>query len=586
MSNLEPCGLRTPPKSVVIGLIALALLSLIADGFFQPYAINGDVTAYFDIADQIQQHHWNWVVNGYWNPLYPALLWLARLLTRADVWHEMQAGRLLNVVTALLVLLASAYLADSALRLSLSLTDSNSGTQKSFTRIPRSALLLSSFAVTFWLIVRNLNVNTVRPDLLLTLFLLVAFASMFDILREGRWKHFVILGVSFGLAYLTKSVAFPVFAFTLLVLGVLAFKVRSYVPGIAIAVLSFAVVAGPYIGALSKKEGHFSSGESGSDNYAWYVDGAERFEQQHGQPETKGAAIDHLKHTSQQLLAHPGVYYYGNWMPGTETQWFDPSYWNAGLTPKFSPKRQISVLISSVSMFVRVCLSNAQTFLPLILTILIGGAWKLRDWSTRGLAPIALIAVALLGLYMIVLFEGRYVAPSFVILIIGSLAFAYFPAAPSLRPVLAYSLLMLLAALVFTDIQTWTRAMREQAESQGTSIGSYKREIWTAARALSSDYGIEPGDTVACYGEGTCRDDLTWARLAHTNIRTEVYVPQAQVATEWNQDAGNPKLLPALRSTGAKVLVAKFPSGVTAPAGWVRLGAGDLFAFDLRKEKS
>ncbi len=278
MRNPEPCGIRTPPASVVIGLIVLAALSLIADGYFQPYAINGDVSAYFDVADQIQQHHWNWVVNGYWNPLYPALLWVARGLTRADVWHEMQAGRLLNVVTALLTLLASAYLADCALRLKLSLSEPDQERQ-SLTSIPRGALLLTSFTVTFWLIVRNLNVNTIRPDLLLTLFLFIAFASLFNILREGRWTHFAVLGVSFGLAYLTKSVAFPMFAFTLVVLMALGWRVRRYFRGIAVAAVFFLIVAGPYLVALSKRVGHFSSGESGGDNYAWYVDGAERFEQ-------------------------------------------------------------------------------------------------------------------------------------------------------------------------------------------------------------------------------------------------------------------------------------------------------------------
>ncbi len=574
-----------PPAYVGVGLVILAALSLIGDGIFEPYAINSDVTSYFDLADQIQDHHWNWVVNGYWNPLYPLLLAIVRGLMHADVWHEMQAGRLLNVLTAFLVLGASAYLADSALRLSQSRTPS-ALLHESRGRISRGALLIASFLVTFWLIVRNLNVNTIRPDLLLTLFLVIGFAALFNILRDPRPRHFAILGVAFSLAYLTKSVAFPIFAFTILVLALLAIRTRSYFKGVAVAVLAFVVIAGPFLYALSRKEGHFSSGESGGANYAWYVDGAARFEQQHGQPETKGSALDRLLHTSKQLTTEPPVYSYGNWMPGTEPQWFDPSYWNAGLTPKFALRRQISVLISNFAMFVRVCLSNAQIFLPLALVILLGGRWVRDDWGLHALGPIAVVAAALLALYLIVLFEGRYVAPSFVMLIVGALAFAYLPATPAVRATLSYSLLVLLAALVFTDVQSWTRSAREQTQSEGASSGSYKREIWTAAHALISTYGIQPGDTVACYGEDACRVDLTWARLARASIRTEVYVEQANVLAEWNEAAKNPAFLPALRSTGAKVLVGRFSSGMTAPENWVRLGQGDLFVLDLRSGRA
>ena len=581
MKTLKPASALFPPVVILFGLVLLALLSLIGDALFAPYSMNGDVASYFDLADEMQSHHWNWVVNGYWNPLYPALLTLARLLMRVDVWHELQAARFLNVVIAVFVLLASSYLADSALRLSLTRTTIGKEPE-GWARISRSTLLLCSFVITFWFIVRDMNMNAVRPDLLLTLFLLIAFASLFNIQRTSKFVYFAVLGGSFGLAFLTKSVAFPIFGLTILVLAGLGLRKRSYLLGAGVAALVFGVVAGPFIQALSKKEGHFSTGESGGANYAWYVDGAARFEQQHGEPDTKGSAIDRLKHTSKKLLANPPVFYYGSEMPGTETQWFDPSFWNAGLTPKFALGRQIRVLLGNAAMFVRLCVMNFQVFLPLILVILVGSRWVMDDWGPDAMLPAALIAVALTGLFLIVLMEGRYVAPSFILLLLGALAFAYVPTGIAARTVLSYSTAMLLAALVFGDIQSWARSFREQKEAEGSSSGSYKRQIWTGAKALISDYGIRPGDTVACYGEGACRDDVYWARLAKANIRTEVYAPQENAISEWNRDGHNPELIPALQSTGAKVLVASFSSGLEAPAGWIRLGQGDLFAIDLR----
>jgi hypothetical protein len=585
MKNPERSNAPEPPGFLVVALVLLAAVSLIGSGFFESYAINSDVTSYFDLADQIQNRHWTWVVNGYWNPLYPALLAVARSVTHADVWHEMQAGRMLNVVTAIFVLLASVYFADSALRLSLSRTDPQAP-EAGVARPPRGVVLLAAVLITFWLIVRNLSVSTVRPDLVLTFFLIIAFSAVCHIVRAAKMYHFVLLGAAFALAYLTKSVAFPVFVFTVLVLAVMGVRRRRYIAGVGLAVVIFGIVAGPYIFALSRRVHHFSTGESGGDNYAWYVDGAARFDQQAGESATKGKAIDHLKHTSKELLINPPVYFYGDWMPGTEPQWFDPSYWNAGLTPHFALRPQISVLIGNVEMLARVCISNIQIFIPLAVLFFLGGRWLARDWGSSGFGPAALVAIALIGLYLIVLLEGRYVAPSFLVLVAGAIAFAYIPARSSVRVALSYSLLALFAALVFTDIQSWMRSAREQKETEGTSLGAYNREIWTAAQSLISDFGIKPGDTVACYGEGACRSDLTWARLARANIRTEVHVEQDDAVKDWAQAQTNEAFYPALRGTGAKVLVGRFGPGTSAPAPWRRLGRGDLFVIDLRPGSS
>jgi hypothetical protein len=44
--------------------------------------VGGDAVAYMDIADLLHAHHWAGVVNGYWHPLYPALLSLLGLKRR------------------------------------------------------------------------------------------------------------------------------------------------------------------------------------------------------------------------------------------------------------------------------------------------------------------------------------------------------------------------------------------------------------------------------------------------------------------------------------------------------------------------
>ena len=47
--------------------------------------------SYMDIADLMHAHHWAGVVNGYWHPLYPALLALAQIVFHPSRWNEIPA---------------------------------------------------------------------------------------------------------------------------------------------------------------------------------------------------------------------------------------------------------------------------------------------------------------------------------------------------------------------------------------------------------------------------------------------------------------------------------------------------------------
>ncbi len=52
--------------------------------YAQRYVVGPDGVAYLDLSDAVVAGHWSGLVNLYWSPLYPLLIGLARIVTRAS----------------------------------------------------------------------------------------------------------------------------------------------------------------------------------------------------------------------------------------------------------------------------------------------------------------------------------------------------------------------------------------------------------------------------------------------------------------------------------------------------------------------
>ena len=284
-------------------LFAVLAFCLALDALFAPYDMNADSVSYLDLADLIHARQWHWVVNAYWHPGYPALLLLSRTILRTSLQHELLAVRLLNLAIAGLLFLAVRFALNSAVELRHSLDPK--GENNGWEPLRRETIGLLAVAVTLIGVLRELSMRAVRPDLLLAALLIAGGACLMRVGMRKGVAAYAGLGVCFGVGFLVKSVAFPVFLVTLLLLPVAAGSLKNAVKGIAVAGLIFAALAGPYIGALSKQKGRFSAGDSGGLNYAWYVDGADRFEQQKNDPSRYALAKGELKHTSVQILKEP-----------------------------------------------------------------------------------------------------------------------------------------------------------------------------------------------------------------------------------------------------------------------------------------
>jgi hypothetical protein len=257
----------------------LAALVTFGYALYDPYQIDGDAVSYMDIGDLIRAHNWHGVINGYWNPLYPAALALGHTLFHSTRYNELHAYYMVNFGIFLLEMLAVVAFTDSLVQLR-ELREAATSNATSFL-LDRYTLRYLGVALLVISTQRELSMGKVRPDALLLAFLLLSLAALLKHLATSHLRYAALMGVSLGLAYLTKSFAF-LFTF-LCILALILFRAywqRHSAPPIAaagaLALVCFSLVSGPYIAALSRQKGHFDFGDSGSLNYAWFVSGTEK----------------------------------------------------------------------------------------------------------------------------------------------------------------------------------------------------------------------------------------------------------------------------------------------------------------------
>ena len=91
----------------LLGVYAVLML-VVAFGYarYDSYTMDGDGTAFMDISQALTDGHAGLAINGYWNPGYPAVLAVARMLVHPSRWTEMAMARYTNVVIFALAMAA------------------------------------------------------------------------------------------------------------------------------------------------------------------------------------------------------------------------------------------------------------------------------------------------------------------------------------------------------------------------------------------------------------------------------------------------------------------------------------------------
>jgi hypothetical protein len=572
----------------------LAILVNFGYALYDSYQIDGDAVSYMDIADLMRAHNWAGVINGYWNPLYPAFLTLGHAIFHPTRYTELHACYMVNFGIFLLEMLAVVAFSDALVQLR-DLRETVSTASRSLTfLLDRYSLRYLGVAILVISTQREVSIGKVRPDALLQAFLLFALAALFRHLATARVRYAAWMGIALGLAYLTKSFAF---LFTLLcVMALVAFRLfwQRHAPArVAVSALlvliCFSVVAGPYIAALSKQKHRFDFGDSGNLNYVWFVAGTEKMHLQQYQTNLFGAADVHLAHPEKQLLKDPPVFSYKELPYGTYPDWFDTSFFNERIKAHMNPHLQIIVIGQCIMRILRYMCNHPEGWALLILFALLGGRLRL-NWTTSSNAfwiPALLLGIAIIGVYAIVNVEDRYLTVAFFTILMALFAALRITAAvPSSSARFAVSAAVtLLALLAVGESARIVGQLRRDLVFIEYPTGWYDRDIFRSAHALN-ELGVGPGDTIACIGTRACMYDPYWMRLAGVRVLTEVYVPAGPLYPALAAMPNRDQVYDVVRKEGAKVLVGYFDPGLmsgTNPvsAGWRRLGGTPYYALPL-----
>jgi len=218
------------------------------------YGVNPDGFAYIGIARLIKLGAWHDAVNAYLGPLISWLLALLSLFV-----PELLASRLIVASASVVVALVSWFILKESLQ------------NKTLRYIAAVTIMLAPAMID--------TTALITPDLLLSIFVLLAFYYGMKFLERAEYKSAALAGLSWGLAYYAKSFGFvfaPIFFMLLWLLAVLPFERRRLMivsKPLILGLSVFVIVSMPWLTALHYKYGHWMSGSAGKYNLFYQYHG-------------------------------------------------------------------------------------------------------------------------------------------------------------------------------------------------------------------------------------------------------------------------------------------------------------------------
>jgi hypothetical protein len=525
-----------------------------------------DGISYIEIAQSLHRGNLGALINAYWSPLYPTLLaaWLAVL--KPGMRYEILAVNCLNVVLLVIALCCFEYFVAGMVLLQRKFAGEGPESLQLETSPLRGLLYVVFFSLTIWFTPADLA----TPDVIVFALFLLASGIVVRLYcgAHGMLRVFA-LGVILGCAYLSKAAMFPI-AFVFLAVAAFAGKgwTRILLRG-AVGVISFLLVSGPFIGALSAKKGRLTYGDVGAIAYAEFVNGVTRGIHWQGGPEGSGMP----EHPTRKVSELPPVYEFNGPVGGSYPPWSDPSYWYEGVRPRFHLREQLRTLKGSADAYFALFAGELACVTSCFILFLCWSGLP-RDFAKElwRIKFLWLPAVSGLGLYALVLVEKRYIAGFVFVLWISALAALRFPKSP--ENVRVYRAISLATALFLVAQVAWPF-------SHTIRLTAFRLDFpaWEMADYLHSS-GIASGEKVAEVGDPLY--DHIWAHLAGVTIVAEV--PQDAVLDFWSASPEVRRhVLDLFVQAGAKVAVAKIVPHGKESEGWKKVGNTYYYALDLRR---
>jgi hypothetical protein len=520
------------------------------------YQMDPDSMDYLDIARELAAGHWAAIANGYWGTLNSLLL--APLLRfHPSPETELLLAHLEGILILLFAFFAFRFFLNSVL--DTIRPEKNAEDQAELRSLPEWSLCVLGYSLFLWSSLTIVGVGAIGCDLLVTVFVYLAAALLLRLPREPGLLSFVALGFTLGIGYWAKAIMFPI---SLVFLAVSIFRVPRWKQNLC-SVLAFAVVAAPLVFMLSLQRHRFTFGDSGLLNYSAMVSPGGPVLNWQGDPVASGVP----KHPTRKIAVDPPIYEFNGPIQGTYPPSYDPSYWNEGRRATFNLLSQLSVILHHVP--------HAAELLLVTQPSLTAGFLFLLLWSSSGfLAGVSrhwdllAISFSIIGLYMLVHFEPRFVG-AFVVLIWMSVFLSVrLPAAGDSQRIAGFSIIALVMAMLISFASDTAKQIVNGCPDPAQGHLEMARQL-----AL-------PGNTpVAVVGHG---NRSYWAHFGGLRIVADVMSPDDQNFWRLPEDQRQ-RLYDAFRRAGAQWIIGQPPSALANPidAGWKRIGKTTYYCYSL-----
>ncbi len=494
-----------------------------------------------ELARAILRHDWAMVPNAYWSALYPWLLAAAMWVFKPSLRQEFPLAHALALPTYLFCIACFEFFWTALLQVrDISAERRGLGG----TAIPASQMWVLGYSLFLWMTIGGL-ILLINPDVCVTAIALLAAGLLLRIQlsRDAALSLYLWFGLCLGLGYLTKAILFPM-ALVFLVMMILVsgrpFKRKSL--RFAIAAVTFLALSTPQIVLISRAKGHFTFSDTGKISLAW-LNYHLPYRNWQGEPPGSGTPA----HPTRRVYERPAVYEFNGPLRASYPPWFDPSYWNEGLSPAFSLGKTTHHTIHELLKLGLELLQPTAWAVGMLLIFLGSDPKK----TLRGIAVygyLLVISASAFSLYCLTLIESRYLVP-WEILFWGALLAGVRLRKPN-ASLYRWLTMAVALALIGAMLKLTYAGFIHPFPSDATP------EYKTAEGLLRM--GLRPGAKVGAIGFD---NDAYWAYLAQVDIVAEINTDETCLF--WSEPPQiQSQVLEKFRQAGASVVVANTGGGV------------------------
>jgi hypothetical protein len=559
-------GEQSTERTIRISYWVCAVLLGAVQTWYMRHRIFSDGISYLAIAQAYLRGDWHNALSTYWSPLYSWLVAGYLWLFRPSPYWEASSLHVVNYFAFLVSCFTFEKFVVELMKLRMATN--------------RHTILATAYVTILYGGLVLIGIGYVSPDMIAYA---VVGAVAWLTVRMG-WgtngpREYIAMGLVLGLGFLDRSAFAALIPLYVAAAALVLWRrgVSIFAPVMVMAAALIAVTA-PFLVAVSADRGRLALGDTGKLNYGWEVNGASRWSHWQGEPYNIGKP----EHPERLILKDPvPVFEFREPVAGPYPPWYDPSYWYAGIQPRFDLRQQIAVLRPNV--FTAVLYFLLSPALPLALLLLVSGGRR-RAWaaSARKFYPIVIPILAGTAMYCLIFVDKRYLA-GFVGVVWILLLVELDGPAERFRG-FADPAARVLCALVFVGAILSRMAVPVAALAGDVAHGG-ERDLnfnWMMAKRLGK-IGVRPGDRIAFIG---LAKDADWVRILEcrtvaevpivfetsTGLLNSVIWDQRNIKTFLkSDDASRERVYDAFRKAGAVMAIAvPYPREETA-RGWKRV---------------